>query len=382
MIVFKTFFKVVREYKYTILLYTLILFSFAIFNLEVNNNNIGFTAEKPNILIVNNDYESKIIDNLYNYLEQNSNIKNIENDKDKINDALFYRDINYLIIIPKNFTDYILNNKETKIYVKTTKDANSKYMDMLLNRYLKLINIYKNDYDNVDNLISKINSILKEESHIEVSSNIKVNNLLKTTIYYNFANYSLLASCLFVISTVLNSFKQEMINKRIIVSSCNYKKHNKNLFLAALSFSVIIWIIYVFISLILIKEAMFSWYGLLYMFNSFVFMVCALALSFLLGTIINLKEAINGIVNVIALGSSFLCGAFVPSKYLPEFVINISKLLPSYYFINNNEFISQIETFNFNSLTKYFINIFVIIIFIILFIILNNLVSKNKRKTN
>ena len=69
MIVFKTFFKVVREYKYTILLYTLILFFFAIFNLEVNNNNIGFTAEKPNILIVNNDYESKIIDNLYNYLE-------------------------------------------------------------------------------------------------------------------------------------------------------------------------------------------------------------------------------------------------------------------------------------------------------------------------
>ena len=125
---------------------------------------------------------------------------------------------------------------------------------------------------------------------------------------------------------------------------------------------------------------MFSMHGLLFITNFFFFTICALAIAFLLGNIVQNKEAINGIINVIALGSSFLCGAFVPSEFLPPFVLKIAHILPSFYFINNNETISKLEEFNFESLNPFFINLIILILFTILLICITNMISRKKQK--
>ena len=92
------------------------------------------------------------------------------------------------------------------------------------------------------------------------------------------------------------------------------------------------------------------------------------------------KNAVNGIVNVVALGSAFICGAFVPVQYLPENVLKFAHIFPSYWYINSNELLSSIDIINTSSLRPIFINMIVIIAFSILFIVLNNIVSSKKRK--
>ena len=52
------------------------------------------------------------------------------------------------------------------------------------------------------------------------------------------------------------------------------------------------------------------------MLNSLLFTICATTIEFFIVSIITNKNSISGIVNVVALGSNFLCGAFVPMKYL------------------------------------------------------------------
>ena len=108
--------------------------------------------------------------------------------------------------------------------------------------------------------------------------------------------------------------------------------------------------------------------------------MCSVTIAFLIGNIVRNKEAINGIVNVIALGSSFLCGSFVPIEYLPKFVVKIAHILPSYYYINNNEKVASLEIFNMKTLTPILINIGIVLIFTFLFIIITNFVSKKQRK--
>lgn len=125
---------------------------------------------------------------------------------------------------------------------------------------------------------------------------------------------------------------------------------------------------------------MFTLNGLMYIINLFVFTMCALSIAFLIGNLVSNKNAINGIVNVIALGSSFLCGAFVPAEFLPDTVLKIAHILPTYYYINNNEVISKLETFSLDTLKPMFINIAIMIIFIIIFIVITNVVSKRKSK--
>ena len=98
----------------------------------------------------------------------------------------------------------------------------------------------------------------------------------------------------------------------------------------------------------------------------------------MLANIIHNKNALNGIINVIALGTSFLCGAFVPMQWLPDSVIKIAHILPSYWYIKTNELIADIEKWNIDSLKPLFINMGILIAFSVLFIIIANILSVRK----
>lgn len=379
MIVFKTYTKVLKACFASVIMYTAILILFGGINLKTNDTNTNFVSSKPNVLIINKDEEKGITKSLIKYFKKNSNIKDIEKTEDKINDALFYRDVNYIIYIPKNFREDILNNKNPEIKIKTTKDYNASLAELLLNRYMKVLNIYNNEIDKEEELIEKVENTLSKNTEIKLTSKLDNENLAKVTTYYNFANYSILAGCVYVICLILSSFKDEKIKKRTTISSMNYKKYNRYLLLSNSIFAIVLWIFYVLLSFILIGKIMFTINGIIYILNSFVFTMCALSIAFLIGNIITNKDAISGLINVIALGTSFLCGAFVPMSMLPDSVLKIAHILPSYYYIKNNEILTNLEITSIEKLTPVFTNMLVIIIFTIVFIIITNIISKNKR---
>lgn len=158
-------------------------------------------------------------------------------------------------------------------------------------------------------------------------------------------------------------------------------KFNRLLFLANSLFMMTIWIIYILLSFGLIGKIMFTLNGLVLIINSFIFMIFTLSLAIFIANLLKSKDSINGLTNVLSLGTSFLCGAFVPISYLPNSVLKFSKLLPSYYYIKTNEIVKTLEVINLNTLKPVIINIIVLISFIILFMVLNNIISK-KVKNN
>lgn len=380
MTVFKTFLKILNKNKFIIILYTLFLIFFGGFNMQTSENNTNFVASKPDIMIVNYDEEKGITKDLIKYIEENSNVVDLKNNEDAINDALFYRDVNYVIYIPKNYNKDFMDGKNPEIEIKSTGDYQSSFAEMLLSRYIKVANIYQKSINSEEELISKINETLSKKSEVEITSKLDTNILSKATFYYNFANYSIMACLIYVICLILASFKDIKIQKRTIISSTNYKTLNRQLLLSNSLFSIILWMIYVVLSFILVGDIMFSIHGIFYLINSFVFTICATTIALFIGNIVSNKNAISGIVNVIALGSSFLCGAFVPMEWLPEGIIKIAHILPSYYYISNNEILKTLEIINFNTIKPILLNVIIILSFSIIFIILTNIVSKRKQK--
>ena len=380
MTVFKTFLKVLNKAKAPIIMYTVFLIFFAGFNMQTSDNSTNFVVSKPDILIINEDKEEGITKNLVDYISKNSNIIEIEKSEEAIDDALFYRDVNYIIYIPNNYRQDFLAGKNPEIKIKSTGDYQSSLASMLLERYIKVANIYKEDVTKEDELINKINDTLEKETQVEITSKLDTTQLSKAAFYYNFANYSILAGCVYVICLILSSFKEEKIAKRTIISSMNYKAHNRKLLLSNSLFAIVLWGIYVVLSFILIGNIMFTMHGLVYIINSFVFTICAVTIAFLIGNLVTNKNAINGIINVIALGSSFLCGAFVPMEWLPDSVLNISHILPSYYYIKNNELLKGIEEISIETMNEIIINMGIVLLFAIGFTIITNIVSKKKRR--
>ena len=376
MTIFKAFLKILNKNKFIVILYTIILIVFGGLNMQTQESNINFQAVKPNIMIINNDEEKEITKDLIEYLKENANLKEIK--KEQINDALFYREINYIINIPKNFNEDFKNKKNPEITIKSTGDYQASYAEMILERYMEVANTY-NQNDEKD-IINKIHETLEKQTTVEITSKLDTSNLERAAFYYDFESYSILACLIYVICLVLSVFSNEKIRKKNIISSTNYKKINRTLLLSNCLYSLVVWLFYLIMSIILIGDVMLTKHGIIFMINSLLFTICATTLAFLVGTILTKKEAINGIVNVIALGSSFLCGAFVPVEYLPDAVLKIAHALPTYWYIQNNEITKTLEKININTLKPVFINWIVIVLFIIVFIILTNIISKRKQK--
>lgn len=382
MTVFKTILKILNKLKGMIILYTAILVAITALNQTSGNNMTNFEDSKPSVLIVNKDSEDNIAKGFEDYISKHSEIKDIDTkDEDKINDAIFYRDVNYVIYIPKDFGKNLLDGKNPSLEYKSCGDEYSSYAQMMVEKYIKTVLIYKDYYSGVE-LISKVNKVVDKDTKVYIKTTLDTSKLSSMTQYFNILNYALLAGCVYCISMILASLNDETVRKRTIISSFNYKKYNR---IVLLSNSIVIfamWILYMILALILFKDLMFSSNGLGYVINSFVFTICSLTIGFLIGNITQNKNAIGGIVNVIALGTSFLCGCFVPFEYMPDYVLKIAHILPTYYYVANNQLIKTMEVFNFESIKPLLINGAVIVISSFIFVAVTNYVSKRKQIIN
>ena len=318
MIVFNTFWKVINKYKGTIILFTVMLVAFGSINTTSSNSTVDFTNSKPDIAIVNKDENKGLTKNLISYLKKNTNVKDIKNEEEALDDALFYREVNYIIYIPKDYHNDVLSGKTPEIDIKTVGDYTSSLAEMLLTRYLKIQSIYSKNISNEQELVKAINQNLTKTAEITITSKIDTSKTSKVSRYFNFASYSIMFIIIFVICMVSASFNEKTIKKRTIISSMNYKTHNKYILRASFIYSSLVWLLYMILGVVLFSSTMLSIRGLIYSLNAFIFTFSSLTLALLLSTLINDKNAVNGIVNVIALGSAFLCGAFIPTEWLPE----------------------------------------------------------------
>lgn len=378
MTIFKTYWKIVKKNIGIIILYTVMLLVFGTMNLKANKNSFEFISSKPDIIIVNNS-SGIITDNLISYLKTNANVKNITDEND-IDDAVFFRDANYVIYIPKEFENKIENGKEFNIDIKTNNSYDSYIASELLNKYLDVFSKYMNLYNDKILAIQKLDNTLNKKADVVIENKTSLNS--KTSLFYNFSSYSIMAILIYIICLVLSSFNDEKISKRTSVSGMNYKTFNNYLYISSFTFTFIIFIVYLILSFLILKSSILNINGILYSLNMFIFFIVSFTIAILISNLVKSKGAISGVVNVISLGSAFLCGAFIPVKYMPSFALKIAHIFPTFYFIDNNEYITSIQNFDKASYEFVLKNFIIMIIFIIFFLILNTLVTRFKRKVN
>lgn len=380
MTVFKTLLKILNKNKGVVILYTVLLLIFGGINMNANEKTTNFVASKPDILIVNRDEEVGITKDFIKYIKENSKTPTVADNEEARNDALFYEDADYIVYIPENFHKDFMSGKTPELEIKRSADYNSEFAEMIIKRYLGVAETYRNSFDSEDEIIEKTNETLSKNVEANITSKLDTDSLNRVAFYYSFASYSIMACLIYIICLVLQVFNSEKIRKRTVISSKNYKKHNRELLISNCVYAFIVWLIYVIASFVLIGDIMMSKHGALFMINSFIYTINATALSFLIGSLVTNKNAVTGIVNVIAIGSSFLCGVFVPMQYLPQSVKTMAHVLPTYYYVKNNDLISGLENFNFDGFKPLIINIGVMVAFTIGFIVVSNIVANKKRK--
>ena len=377
MTVFKAFLKILKKNKGTIIFYTLLLVGISYFNFSTIESSRNFEQVKPKVHIRDND-NSILSKDFVSYISDNSEIVELDNYGEALDDAIFYRDISYYISIPENYFDDLVNGKEPSIEVKKVNDYNATFAERFVSRYIRLVDFYKNQVNSQEELVKLVRSNLANTVDIKMTTKLDTVGLLKMAAYFDFANYAIIASLVFIISMILNSFKDTRIHRRITVSSMDYKKHNRYLLYSNLLLSFVLFIVYILGAFIVLGDTLFTYHGLVCVINMAIFIICSTTLALLIGSLITNRNAIGGLINVIALGTSFLCGSFVMQQYLPSSVLTIAHIFPSFYYIEANDLMQKIEVFNLDSLSPIIINNLIVLGFRVVLIILTNYVSKKK----
>lgn len=314
-----------------------------------------FLESKINIALINEDTDSVFMQGFISYLTDYANIVDLPDDPQSLQDALYFREVEYVLRIPAGFTDSFLNDQTTNLEKTIVPNSTSAtFMDLRINQYLNTAQTYLN-YGNVTSqyeLVSSLQNDFSNSSSVTLNSHTdESDSAEKMAYYYNFMAYSLFAILILGVCAVMLVFNDSDIKKRNFASPLKTLNYNSQLVLGSLSFAVLAWLLMVALSFIINSDFMFSEKGLFLILNSFVFTMSALSISFFISNLVKSRSAMSAVANVFALGTSFISGVFVEQVYLGDTVLSIASFTPTYWYVKANNAITSASSLSGSTLT-------------------------------
>ena len=391
MIVFKTFWRIMKRYWWIVFIYVAILTSLSVINLKTAPVT-DFVDTKPEITIVSqnpSDLATKpFTKNFLNYLSKNTKIIDLK--ESETTDALFYQKISMILYLPEDLESKIISGQKITLDYRTSGNYTAELSKNLIKRYFELqrteilesknsskeqSNILSEDSEKI---ISSLNQRLDQSPTVRLASK-NATNLSKIAAFFNFASYTIMAIILYVTCFINASFNKSPVKKRTMASSLHLKKYNFSLLLANSIFAFSVFALLTTLSFFVLGNIVLTPFFIYEILNILLYTLAALTLAELVSTFNLSRDAVSGVVNLLSLAPAFLSGAFVPTYFLPSFVLTIAHIFPTYWFIDTNNKITTLTDFNFNSFLTILPNLLVLVLFSIIFIVANLVLSKKKR---
>lgn len=346
--VFKAFLKTGQKFLPTICMYFIIftIISFMAIHFNIYSEDSAFQTVSLDIGIIDED-QSFASAALQDYLNTLHTLTSLSYDEETLLDSLFYRNSDYILILPKGFEEKLLSQDAETLFetVQIPGIYSSAFIDEQINSYLKTVRIYLAGDFTLEEALQHTNEALiaaSNQVNVLTPEDNEKNSSSETAIYYyyRFLPYVLLSMILCGLTPILMIFWEKNLAKRTSCSSISLISRNLQLALGSILYCLSIWLLFILTARIFYGTEMFSEKGLLCIINSFLILPLGAAVSLIIGCFSPQGTAINMINNVFSLGMSFLCGVFVPQQQLGEQVLSFSKYLPFYWYIKNNDLIS------------------------------------------
>lgn len=382
--VYKVYFKVIYKNITQIAIY-FIVFLFLILilaNTYTSPTNTNYTETKVNIAFINYDKDSKIVEGLKNYLSPKANIVNIQDNTQKLQDALFFRKVEYIVKVPEGFTKGILRGSSIKLDKTSLPGSTSSiYMDNIINKYLNTAKVYVSSIGNLseEELVRSINADLNQKTDVKLNNYTnEVSDSERCSYFFNYLAYSLFFILILGICAVMIAFNNTDLKKRKLCSPVKHRTMYFQLILGNLSFAIITWLLLITASFIMYGSYMFTAKGMLFLLNSLIFTIAALSIAYLTGNIVKSKKVMSAVANVVVLGTCFISGVFVPQELLGKSVLAIASFTPNYWYVKSNNSIASMVNVNMENLTPIFLNMLIMVGFAAALLAITLVVIKQK----
>lgn len=341
----------------------------------------SYTDQKINVAFISQE-NSPLIDGLKDQLSKRAEFVNIPDETEKLQDALYFRNVEYIIRIPKGFTQSFMNGKDVQIEKTIVPSSTSSaYIDYNINQYLNNARLYVKYTPGItqEELVKKLNNDLSVDTKVEIKQFGQSSSHNYARNYFNYLAYAMFAVLILGISAIMIVFNNKDLQRRNFCSPVHASSLNAQFMLANFVFSAAVW------GIMMIFYLLFDWNNinctntLYFLLNSIVFTFCGACLSYLIGNLMKSREAISAVCNVVTLGPCFISGVLVPQELLGDTVLKVASFTPTYWFVKANAQIAALTNFNFDNLSPVFTNILIELGFGIAFFLLSLVIGKRRR---
>lgn len=347
--VFRAFLKIMIKHWVSIAvyigLYAIMLFLISYTYKDTYEEN--FRSTNLDISVIDRD-NSEASKGLAGYLENKHSLIEIEDNEESIQDYIYYRYVDYVLIIPKGFEEKLLAGKTKDLVENVRIPGSSKgtFLDNQVEGYLKDLQVYLSGGYDLTEAINTAGNFHAQADNIELVSFSKETKRTNEAIFYFFQYqpyvYILLLVCgLAPVILIMN--KKEIYNRNAC-SPMSLISKNMQITLGSIFFSIMVFIIFIILGFLMFgRNFICPELGYL-LINSGAFLIFTIALTFLICMVLSEDlSSLSLVANVVGLGMCFLCGVFVPQSLLSPGVLSVARFLPAYWYIRNNNILAGLS---------------------------------------
>ena len=345
--VYKSFFKVLRHYKLSFVIYTGITLAM-LFALVMSNSSDSkeVTLSKYPIVVVDNDH-SEVSEMLYAYLDSAHYVEKKELTEDQIKDLMYYWHIAEYIEIPDGFGENfkeLIDNKDAVdagSLLKCVYDESLPrgiFINMQINEYLNGIRGYMSSGFSINEADERTRASLDSTQYVEMLQK-EVQPARKSYTAFLFLPYGILSIIFSQLLPVITSFNGKEKKNRTAISSTSMI--NRNVALVAGTITISLLVVALLVTVATFSEGtkyLFTKMWWMSVLNAFVYMVTVTMMLSMISSLpigLNQKGSANTsafITNIIGLAFSFLGGTFVGLEIMGDGVAKIGRFIPNYWY--------------------------------------------------
>ncbi len=380
--IFKAFFNIVKKNKLTFILAIAINLAITIAYSQINQTENGgtFEADKSQIAVINED-NGLISQTLVDYLGENSTVVSIDTSEKGQQDALFFKEVMYIVTIPKNFSAQLAAGENPTLPTKSVPNSQADFQtSALINQFVNKVAFYYETFPEKsdDAIINMVTDNLAKNAAVSFEATGTTENKNETARIFNLLAYGLFMTILSSIGIVSISMNRQDLKARNNCSPLSERKRSTYFYSAVALFSFGSWLVFVAISLVLSKSSLTDLMTQLLLLNAFVFLLAMISLAVTVAYFVTTTEMISVLNNILVLGTCFISGAFVPQEMMSEPVLKISSFFPTYWFITNNHLIADLETYNSHTLSEFYFNLGILLLFVLAFALIGFIVRRER----
>lgn len=346
---FKVFFKILNKNKGQLIMYTAIYLSLTLLMSGVMKEQAEeeFTGISLEIALENRD-QGELGAALEEYLGESHKIKEIPEGTEALKDAIYYGEIDYVLVIPEDFSEkFAAGDRERLLDGTAVPGSSSSYLaEYDMESFLKTADMYLSAGFEMKDAGDFAMEDMKEKVKVEFLNQEKGPSFSRGYYFFHFIPYVFVTMMILGVGVVIKTFQNKDLSARNKCSAVPYLQQSLQILLGCLVYMIAVFAVFMVMAGCNTGNYLFTAQGILSAINALLFAVCALCVSWFAVQFADNTAVLNAMSNVFGLGFSFLGGVFVPLDVMGETSRKIARFVPSYWYVIANEEIQKVSGFS------------------------------------